>query len=174
MTLLEEVESVAWEEGHAWEEGYPPPSSSSSKHVPEQGWMDELYKLNELENTSLCVLDCVLLMEGCCTVDVKLHWRPHALCLWMLPLTKSSVSSKSHQLSQWPTKSIYAPRELLHARNIHVDPDNPASDKSLNQPIKQTDWRGCEVQEAKKVQINWHYLTTHVDREHLQHAINLF
>lgn len=54
-------------------------------------------------------------------------------------LTKSSVSTKSHQLSQWPPDNIQAPRDLLHARNIHADPDKPTADsnKPLNQPLKQ-------------------------------------
>ncbi len=57
----------------------------------------------------------------------------------LLSLTKSSVSSKSHQLSQRPPDSIQDPRDLLHARNIHADADKPASDsdKSLKQAIKQ-------------------------------------
>lgn len=38
-----------------------------------------------------------------------------------------------------PPDSIQAPRDLLHSRNIHADPDKlaPDSDKSLNQPLKQ-------------------------------------
>lgn len=55
-----------------------------------------------------------------------------------LSLTKSSVSSKSHQLSQRPLYSIQAPRDLLHAKNIHADTRRATtgSNKPLNQLLK--------------------------------------
>lgn len=72
--------------------------------------------------------------------DVK---RPRCSSLWLslhrfLSLAKSSISSKPHRLSRWPSDSIHAPGGLLHTRNIHADPDKPAdSNKPLNQTLKQ-------------------------------------
>lgn len=90
-------------------------------------------------------------------VDVKWHWWP------FLFLTKSSVSTKSHQLSQRPPDSIQAPRDLLHARNIHADPDKPAPDSNrpLNQPLKQgrserqDNTSCCTAVCAKTVEVMW-------------------
>lgn len=88
----------------------------------------------------LCLLDDSLRVkiEIYCTCQMTLV-APLSLSPSLpLSLTKSSVSSKSHQLSQRPLYSIQAPRDPLHAKNIHADTRRAAagSNRPLNQLLK--------------------------------------
>lgn len=75
---------------------------------------------------------------------LSLFGRSRWLCC-----TKSSVS-KSHQLSQRPSDCIQVPRDLLHARNIHAQPDEPAGSTlwQITQSANQTE-QECQHHETE-------------------------